>query len=39
MHYTIPITTPMTNGFKFPSTYVGQYGVYDALKHVISIDP
>ena len=33
-HYTVPINTANTNGFMFPGEYVGQYGVYDAVKHV-----
>jgi hypothetical protein len=33
-HYTVPLTTANHNGFVFPSEYVGQYGVYDAVKHV-----
>jgi len=33
-HYTVPLTTANTNGFVFPGEYVGQYGVYDAIKHV-----
>mmetsp|Transcript_18181 Transcript_18181/g.31100 ORF Transcript_18181/g.31100 Transcript_18181/m.31100 type:complete len:316 (-) Transcript_18181:523-1470(-) len=33
-HYTVPLNTANNNGFVFPSQYVGQYGVYDAIKHV-----
>ena len=33
-HYTVPLTTANTNGFVFPGEYVGQYGAYEALKHV-----
>jgi hypothetical protein len=39
MHYTLPLYTPLADGFRFPSTYVGQYGVYEALKHLLSTDP
>jgi hypothetical protein len=35
-HYTVPIQTDSDNGFKFPSEYIGQYGVYDAIEHVYS---
>jgi len=34
VHYTVPINQANSNGFVFPSEYVGQYGVYDAVKHV-----
>jgi hypothetical protein len=34
IHYTVPLHTANTNGFQFPSEYVGQYGVYDAIKHI-----
>jgi len=33
-HYTTPINSANTNGFVFPGEYIGQYGVYDAVKHV-----
>lgn len=33
-HYTVPLTTANTNGFRFPGEYVGQYGIYEAVKHV-----
>jgi len=33
-HYTVPLNTVNSNGFVFPSEYVGQYGIYDAVKHV-----
>jgi len=35
-HYTVPLTTSTTNGFVFPGEYMGQHGVYDAVKHVYS---
>lgn len=33
-HYTVPMTSGRSNGFVFPSEYVGQYGVYEAVKHI-----
>jgi hypothetical protein len=33
-HYTVPLNTANQNGFVFPSEYVGQYGTYEAVKHV-----
>ena len=33
-HYTVPLTTANSNGFKFPGEYIGQYGTYEAIKHV-----
>ena len=38
MAYTIPLFTATQDGFRFPSTYVGQYGVYDAIRHLIKND-
>ena len=35
-HYTVPLNTANNNGFVFPSEYVGQYGTYEAVKHVYS---
>ena len=35
-HYTVPLNTSNGNGFVFPGEYMGQYGVYDAVKHVYS---
>lgn len=35
-HYTVPINQANPNGFVFPGEYIGQYGVYDAVKHVYS---
>lgn len=34
MHYTIPITHGAADGFRFPGEYAGQYGAYDAIKHL-----
>lgn len=39
MHYTIPLFTPVPDGFRFPSNYVGQYGVYDSIQHLFKNDP
>lgn len=36
MHYTVPIVTATSDGYVFPGEYVGQYGVYDAIKHIYS---
>lgn len=35
MHYTVPIFAETHNdGFTFPGEYVGQYGSYEAVKHI-----
>ena len=34
MHYTTPLTVGTADGFKFPGEYTGQYGVYEAVKHL-----
>lgn len=36
MHYTIPITYGTADGFQFPGEYAGQYGAYDAVRHIYS---
>ena len=33
-HYTVPLNTSNTNGFVFPGECIGQYGTYEAIKHV-----
>ena len=38
MHYTVPLFTAKPDGFRFPSKFVGQYGVYDALRHLLIKD-
>lgn len=38
-HYTVPLTVANSNGWEFPSQYVGQYGVYEAVKHVYGKTP
>merc|ERR1719329_877408 len=38
-HYIVPLNTANANGFVFPSEYVGQYGVYEAVKHVYESTP
>ena len=38
-HYTVPLQTANNNGFVFPGEYVGQYGAYEALKHVYESNP
>jgi lipid A disaccharide synthetase len=39
MHFTIPKRTATPGGYFFPGQFVGQHGVYDALKHLMSSDP
>jgi hypothetical protein len=34
MHYTVPLVTGVSGGYKFPGEYVGQYGVYEAVRHI-----
>lgn len=36
MHYTVPLTQGFASGYKFPGEYVGQYGVFEAVKHIYS---
>jgi hypothetical protein len=36
VHYQIPLPSFTTDGFSFPGEFVGQYGVYDAVKHLYS---
>lgn len=36
MHFTVPLQTGVAGGYKFPSEYVGQYGVYEAVRHIYS---
>ena len=38
-HFTVPLTVAHSNGWEFPSQYVGQYGVYEAVKHVYDKTP
>lgn len=33
-HYTVPLQSANSNGFVFPGEYVGQYGTYEAVKHI-----
>ena len=35
-HFTNPLQTGNDNGFVFPGEYVGQYGTYEAVKHIYS---
>lgn len=39
MHYTIPKRTPTPGEYFFPGKYVGQFGVYDAVRHLMKSDP
>ena len=34
MHYTVPLTTFVGGDYKFPSEYMGQYGVFEAIRHI-----
>ena len=35
MHYTVPLRTSVDGGhYKFPSEYMGQYGAYEAVRHI-----
>jgi hypothetical protein len=36
VHYTLPLQAASSDGFRFPGEYAGQYGAYDALKHLYS---
>ena len=38
MHYSIPMFTALPSGWRFPSQFMGQYEVYNALKHLMSND-
>lgn len=38
-HYTVPLQAANPNGFVFPGEYVGQYGTYEAVKHVYEKNP
>ena len=38
-HYTVPLSTPTGDGFKFPGEYIGQYGAYEAVKHIYESNP
>jgi hypothetical protein len=36
MHYEIPATLKQVDGFEMPSDHMGQYAVYDSIRHVFS---
>ena len=36
MHYTVPLRTGVGADWQFPCEYMGQYGVYEAVKHIYS---
>lgn len=36
VHHTTPLTGSAPDGFRFPGEYVGQYGTYEAVKHIYS---
>jgi lipid A disaccharide synthetase len=39
MHYKVPKRTATHSEYFFPGQYVGQQGVFDAIKHLMSSDP
>ena len=39
IHFTTNLTSEMQDGFQFPSEYVGQYGCYEAIKHIYKHTP
>ena len=36
MHYTVPLRTSVGGDYQFPSEYMGQYGAYEAVRHIYS---
>ena len=34
MHYSVPLRTSVGGGYRFPSEYMGQYGAYEAIRHI-----
>jgi hypothetical protein len=36
VHYTLPQQAASSDGFRFPGEYAGQYGAYDAIRHLYS---
>lgn len=38
-HYTCPLYASSSDGNSFPGQYVGQYGAYDAIKHIYQRNP
>ena len=36
MHYTVPLRTAVGGRYEFPGEYIGQYGTYEAVKHIYS---
>jgi hypothetical protein len=34
MHYTVPLTAKVGGGYEFPSEYIGQYGAFEAVRHI-----
>lgn len=36
VHYTTPLQGASADGFKFPGEYAGQYGAYEAIRHLYS---
>jgi len=38
MHYTVPLRAPKL-GYEFPASYIGQYGVFEAVRHIYQSSP
>ena len=38
-HSTTSLTTSTGDGFKMPGEYIGQYGVYEAVRHIYESNP
>jgi hypothetical protein len=36
VHFTVPIQYGTADGFQFPGEYAGQYGAYEAIRHLYS---
>ena len=34
MHYTVPLKSGVGAGWEFPAKYIGQYGVFEAVRHI-----
>lgn len=34
MHFTVPLVTKVGGDYRFPSEYMGQYGVFEAVRHI-----
>lgn len=34
MHYTVPLKPFVGGNYEFPAEYIGQYGVFEAVRHI-----